>query len=390
MSFDNIKLDKNTLLNQLLSNAKKISPTIFNQALETEKRRCLSKDVVEELFNNGLLRYFQPSCYGGYEMDWGTHYQIGKLIAKACPSTAWIVTVVGAHSCYVARMSPKAQEDVWATSENVLIATGSVTKTGTIKKEKNGYRLNGSWGFASGVDYASWGMVAGRMEGEKEASQYLIPKSDFIVDDVWHVAGMKGTGTKDINVQNAFVPEHRVIKMSVFHGANPPGSIKHKHYLYNTEFKPFSGSSLLGPIIGTAEAAFDFYVEKTKNYHGAIFGDKISVKESVQSRVSESAAELQAANALANMQFNLLNQVGKSLKPFSLEQKTSFVRDRAFIMKLCLSSTERLVRMMGANGLFDTNPVQRCFRDLHAMASQFGVNWDLNMPPYGAYILGEL
>ena len=383
-----ISIDNKPSADKLIARAESLAPKFFERAIETEQRRCVSSETINELFEAGLLRYYQPECYGGYELDWGTHYRIGKAIAQGCPSTAWITTVVGAHSCYVARMSKEAQDEVWANATDVLIATGSVQKTGTVVREKAGFRVNGSWGFASGVDHAAWGMVAGRMDGEKEVSQYLIPRRDFCIDDVWYVAGMKGTGTKDINVKNAFVPAHRAIRLSVFHGANPPGAALHTHYLYRTEFRPFSGSSLLGPIIGTAEAAFDHYVMKTRGHRGAIFGDKVSENPSVQSRVSESAAELAAANALAEKQYKLLNLRGKALEMFSIEEKTSFVRDRAFIMKLCLKSTERLVRMMGANGLFDTNPVQRCFRDLHAMATQFGVNWDLNMPPYGAYILG--
>jgi 3-hydroxy-9,10-secoandrosta-1,3,5(10)-triene-9,17-dione monooxygenase len=76
------------------------------------------------------------------------------------------------------------------------------------------------------------------------------------------------------------------------------------------------------------------------------------------------------------------------LEPFTEEERASLMRDRAYIMKLCRQSCERLVTMMGAQGLFNTNPVQRAFRDLHAMATQFGVNWDLNMPPYGRLALG--
>ena len=373
---------------ELVQRAEALVPMLRERADETETLRRVPEATMAVLHEQGLLKYYQPKCYGGYELDWGTHFKIGRAVAKGCASTAWIVAVVGGHTCYVGRFPKEAQDEVWADGQDVLISTGSVQKSGTVKKVPGGFQLSGAWGFASGVDHAHWGMVAGRMEGDKEVSQYLFPRKDFTIDDVWHVAGMKGTGTKDIVLNDAFVPEHRALKMSRFTGAMPPGGEVSPHYIYRTEFRPFSGSSLLGPILGTAEGAFADYTAMTRERTGAIFGDKVAENPAVQLRVSESSAELAAAAALAERMYATLNGRGKKLEPFTEEERASLMRDRAYIMKLCRQSCERLVTMMGAQGLFNTNPVQRAFRDLHAMATQFGVNWDLNMPPYGRLALG--
>jgi 3-hydroxy-9,10-secoandrosta-1,3,5(10)-triene-9,17-dione monooxygenase len=372
----------------LVARARALIPMLRERAGETEKLRRVPEATMATLHEQGLLKYYQPKRYGGYELDWGTHFRIGREIAKGCPSTAWIAAVVGAHTAYVGRFPKQAQDEVWADGPDVLIATGSVQKTGKVTKVDGGYRLSGSWGFASGVDHAKWGMVAGRMEGDKEASQFLFPRADFSIDDVWHVAGMKGTGTKDIVLDDAFVPEYRRLTLSRFSGAMPPGGEANAHYIYRTEFRPFSGSSLLGPILGTAEGAFADYTAITRERIGAIFGDKVAEKDAVQLRVSESAAELAAAASLAEAMYVTLNRRGKKLEPFTEEERATVMRDRAFVMKLCKQSCDRLVAMMGAQGLFDSNPVQRAFRDLHAMATQFGVQWDLNMAPYGRFALG--
>ncbi len=373
---------------ELIRRAEALVPLLRERASETESLRRVPEATMALLHDQGLLKYYQPKRYGGYELDWGTHFRIGRAIAHGCPSTAWIAAVVGAHTCYVGRFPKEAQDEVWADGPDVLISTGSVQKTGTVAKVAGGYKLSGAWGFASGVDHAQWGMVAGRKEGDKEASQFLFPRADFSIDDVWHVAGMKGTGTKDIVLNDAFVPEHRALPLSRFTGAMPPGSAANAHYIYQTEFRPFSGSSLLGPILGTAEAAFADYTGITRERIGAIFGNKVADNAAVQMRVSESAAELAAAAALAENMYVMLNARGKALEPFTEEERAVAMRNRAYIMKLCRQSCERLVTMMGAQGLFDSNPVQRAFRDLHAMATQFGVNWDLNMPPYGRLALG--
>jgi len=377
-----------SIADDLVARARALAPTLRERAAHTEELRRVPEETMATLHAEGLLKFYQPKRYGGFECDWGTHFRLGREVAKACPATAWIVAVVGAHTAYVGRFPKEAQDEVWADGPDVFIATGSVQKTGRVTREPGGYRLSGAWGFASGVDHAEWGMVAGRMEGDKEASQFLFPRKDFSIDDVWHVAGMKGTGTKDIVLNDAFVPDHRVLKLSQFTGAMPPGGEANDHYIYQTEFRPFSGSSLIGPILGTAEGAFEDYTAITRERIGAIFGDKVAEKDAVQLRVSESAAELAAAAALAENMYVLLNTRGKVLQKFTEEERATLMRDRAFIMKLCRQSCERLVTMMGAQGLFDSNPVQRAFRDLHAMATQFGVQWDLNMAPYGRLALG--
>lgn len=373
---------------ELFDSAQALVPSLKERAVETEQRRMLSKEVIADLFAAGLLRYFQPTRYGGYAMDWGIQYDLGRIVAKGCPSTAWIVCVVGGHSAFVGRFAEKAQDEVWGDASDVLIATVSVQKTGTVRKVDGGFRLDGTWGFASGVDHAAWVMVAGRMPGDTEASQYLIPRSEFSIDDVWHVTGMKGTGTKDVIVHDSFVPPYRVLPQSVFHGANPPGAKINSHYIYASEFRPFMGSSMLGPIVGTAEAAMADYLDSTRARKSAIFGNRVAESPIVQTRVAESAAELNAADAVARRQLARLNARGKAAEPFPPNERVEAARDRAFIMKLCVDAAERLVRMMGASGIYDTNVVQRHFRDLHAMATQIGVNWDLNMLPYGRWALG--
>ena len=373
---------------ELVARARSLVPRLRAEAAATEQRRTASPGIMRELFALGLLRYFQPKRFGGWEMDWGTQFHIGRALAQGCSSTAWVATVVGAHTCYAARHRPETQEEIWADGPDVLIATGSVQKSGRAEKVPGGYRVNGAWGFASGVDYAHWGQVAVRIEGESEVLQMMLPRKDFIIDDVWHVAGMKGTGTKDINVQNAFVPDHRALKGSLFHGLRPPGHAVNPHYIYGMEFRPASGSSLLGPILGTAEAALDQYIETTKLKKAAIMGNRPAHNPAVQMRLSESAAEINAARLIIEIQFALLNKRGKALEAFTDEERTSITRDRAFAMRLCYGAVQRLVNQMGALGVFDDNPVQRCFRDLHVMSTQFGVSWDVNMPGWGAYTLG--
>ncbi len=138
-------------------------------------------------------------------------------VAAACPSSAWVLGVVGVHNWQLALFPEQAQVDVWGDDPSTLISS-SYAPTGKITRAEGGYRVSGRWSFSSGCDHCRWvflgGMVPPEAEGKPpEMRTFLLPRSDYRIDDTWHVAGLKATGSKDIVVEDAFVPEHRTHRM---------------------------------------------------------------------------------------------------------------------------------------------------------------------------------
>ena len=378
-------------LADLVARAQALVPYLKAEAAATDERRSLSPETVRKLFDAGLLRFFQPRRYGGWEMDWGTQYYISKEIAHGCPSTAWVVSVVGQHTCHAARFSKEAQEEVWSGSKDIIVATSSVQRPGTsARRVKGGFLVNGAYGFSSAIDHSSWGMAVGAIEGEgPERYYFLMPRQDYDIADVWHVIGMRGTGTKDLVVREAFVPEYRAQKFAGFNAANPPGATWNDGYIYAMEMGlHVHGSSPLGPVVGTAEAALADYLEITRDRVSAILGTKVAESDAVHFRVSESAAEIHAADLIARTDLQRLHERGKAGDRFTEQEMLELQRNRGFIAELCMRSVNRLVRMMGATGIFDENPLNRYFRDIHAMTTQVGVAWDFTMPHWGRWALG--
>ena len=168
-------------LEELVARAKELVPYLKAEAAATDERRTLSEATVRKLFNAGLLRYFQPRRYGGWEMDWGAQYYISKEIAHGCPSTAWVVSVVGQHTCHAARFPKEAQEEVWATSQDVIVATSSTQKKGArVRRVKGGFVVSGAYGFSSGIDHSAWGVANGAVEGEgNERCYFLVPRREY-------------------------------------------------------------------------------------------------------------------------------------------------------------------------------------------------------------------
>ena len=148
-------------LNVVKERARGLLPMLRDQAAATEANRSVVPETVEALHYAGLTRICQPARFGGYELSWDAPVDLGRILASACPSTAWLVSIVGPHSAYIGRFPLEAQEAVWADSKGAILAGATVSRGGTMRREGDGLRVAGQFGFASGVDHAPWGFVIG-------------------------------------------------------------------------------------------------------------------------------------------------------------------------------------------------------------------------------------
>ena len=357
----------------LVRRAETLLPFLAENAARTEQQRMVPYDVMAEVFRAGLVRYFQPKRFGGYEMEWGAQIRLGRSLARACASTAWIVCVIGSHAAYVARMHPRAQDDVWGTNRDVLIATGSVPRGVRITRTNGGYIVNGKWSFCSGSDHAQWALTRGVPEGETSGAQsyFLYPREDFTIEDDWYVSGLCGSGSKTIVAKDVFVSEHRALRLTDLMSPNPPGSVVNRGHVYTYNFRPFAGTALLGPILGAAEAALDCYV--------ASLSAAEQDDATVQLRLSESAADISTAALIVDSLIERLRAYASQNADIPKPDRITLVRDKAYTARLCFRAIERLVSGQDSSSILSEAPIQRHFRDLSAMVQQIGVNWDRNM-----------
>ena len=359
----------------LVAAAEAMGPTLAARAAATEAARALSSETMNDLHEAGLLRYFVPRRYGGYEMDWGVQIQIGRTLARHCASTAWIGCVVGSHSAYVARMSPQAQDDVWKSQPDVLISTGSVMLNVSVQPADGGFVLNGRWSFSSGIDHAGWALMRASIPNDHRQSYFLTPRADFTIEDDWRVSGMSGTGSKSVHIKDAFVPAHRVISMTQMMAPNPPGAAVNSSVVSTASFRLFAGSALLGPILGGAEAVLNAFRALMQD------GQAGQDKEDPQAllRIAEAAAEIGTAGRLADGLIERQLEAAHSGAPVPKAVRIANVLERTYAARLCLNGAARLVNSLDAASITHDLPIQRHYRDLQGMVQQIGVNWDRNM-----------
>ena len=379
-------------LDVLIERARNLVPVLKERALATERRRELLPETMADLHRLGLLKYYQPKMFGGYEMDWGAHAHIATELAKGCTSTAWIQCVVGAHTWMAARFGMEAQKEMFA-EPNVLIATAFAGgRNVEVTRVDGGYRLTGEWSFASGLSHSEWAIVGSQTKSatrdEYEMTLFALPKGDFGQNDNWYVSGLRGSGSMNIVVDDAFIPEHRAIPINTFDTGALEDAKVHGCYSYQAYMPEYFFSVPLGPIVGTAMGAVDAYLEITKKRFGAMFGEKVAEQIPVQTRVAESTAEIAAAKLLFDRVFETLHNRGSQYERVNKDELVRMKRDCVFVGKLCSQAVTRLVKMMGASGLSDTNPVQRFHRDMEALTAHQSQQWEIGMTPIGRYALG--
>jgi alkylation response protein AidB-like acyl-CoA dehydrogenase len=391
---------------RLLARARELAPIVQARAADAEKQRRMPSSTDREFRDAGFYRVLQPSAFGGLELSYGFHMQLAEEIARGCPSSAWILGVVACHSWIFAMFPLEAQREFWSPDPTATLATSFFPDGAAVKREGSGFRLNGRWKFSSGVDHCQAIILMGFVRTESSglnsvpgaAAQpvpyfLFVPRADYRIEDTWHSAGLIATGSNDVILDNVFVPAHRSLEVIQSVSGKSPGGLFHESYLYRLPLFAVFGYTLVGTALGGAQGALDFIVDSLKARSSSTAQsnappNKQREQESVQVRVAEAAAEIHAARALLRVDQARINEQGRAGNFPTDEERVTYRLNLGYSTKLCVSAVERLYPLSGAQNLAADNPLQRAWRDVHAVSLHVGLRWDLNAVNFGAVKLG--
>ncbi|MDX2145479.1 MAG: acyl-CoA dehydrogenase family protein [Rhodospirillaceae bacterium] len=383
-----MKLSNGPSLDDLTAAARDLIPLLKAQANEAEDKRDLPAATVAALKKAGLHKIYMPRRFGGYEMDWGAHYQVSREVAQACGSTGWMVSLVFSHIMWAARFPGEAQEEFFAANPEPILGTGSAGG-GMLVPTQGGFTLNGRWGFVSGINHAGGAMVVAKTEADKLFSHFvLLMPGEYTVENNWDAEGLRGTGSHHIKATNQFVPAHRAVARDALLGLNPPGAKLHDSYIYKVRPALYQKSWFAGPLLGTALGALREYCTQTKSRIGQLFGEGIADQVPVQVRLGESMAEVDTAALVFDDYCRFLHAKGSAGEDIVGEDILRSRRMVTHAAQLCLSAVNRLSAMMGVTAQSGRNPVQRLYRDCRTVSTHIELNWDHSMAPTGKYLLG--
>ena len=375
----------------LVQRARDMVPVLKERAKQCEEARCVPKETVAEMQKAGFFEVIKPKLYGGYEMDPQVFYDVCMTLAEGCMSTAWIYGVIGVHNWQIALFDPKAAAEVWKDDKSVLIASTYMPK-GQVKPVDGGFRFSGRWGFSSGIDHCDWVFLGGLIFNEGQPPEYrtfLVPRSDFEVIDTWHVMGLKGTGSKDIVVKDAFVPEYRTHKATDgFMGTNP-GRDTFTADLYKLPFGQIFVRAVSSAAIGGLQGALDTFLDFAKVRVGDM-GNKTSEQAPAQLAASETAVAIDEMKLVLNRNFDVLMTRIRNKQPLDdIAQRLHFRYQAAQVVERCARHAYQLFSVCGGRGIFTDFPLYRYLFDIYAARGHYANNPEQFGRNYGMVMLGK-
>ncbi len=377
---------------EFLQRARALAPTLAERAPETDALRRIPDATVAAFKEQGLFRMLQPARWGGAEVDPRVFFDVQMTIAAACPSSAWVLGVVGVHAWQLALFDDKAQQDVWGADPGVLISS-SYAPTGKVTRAEGGYRISGRWSFSSGCDHCDWVFLGGfvPLEGDSKTPDmrtFLLPKSDYRIDDNWHVAGLKGTGSKDIVVDDAFVPEHRTHRLIDGFFRKSPGNVGNPGALYKLPFGQIFVRSVSSSAIGAAQGALDAYCQTAARRIAAGDGAKVADDPSTQVVAARASALIDEARTTLHRNLGEMMGLIEAGEDLALARRVQFRFDSSNAVAKCVEAVDGLFTASGARAIFLNSPILRFFLDIHAARAHFANNPDKPGRNYGAVQLG--
>ena len=344
---------------------------IRDQASEAEKIGKLTDDTVKAMKTAGNIRMLQPAKHGGLEVHPREFGEAVMALAALDPSAGWVNGVVGVHPYQLAYADPRVGEEIWADDVDVWVAS-PYAPMGVAKPVDGGYIFNGRWGFSSGTDHCDW-IILGGMVGDANGNpvmppqmlHLILPRKDYeIVEDSWDVVGLRGTGSKDIIIKDAFVPSYRTMDgMKVMDGtAQREAGMTETLYLmpWSTMFPLGISSATIGICEGALAAHLDYQRERVN-----AMGTKVKDDPYVMYAIAEAAADINAARQEILANVDRIYDMIDSGKEVTFADRAAGRRTQIRSVWRAVMAVDQIFPRSGGNAMRMDKPMQRYWRDAH-------------------------
>lgn len=373
---------------ELVQRARDMITTLRERAQACEDARMVPPETIRDFEAAGFFRIVQLREFGGYEMDPVSFYRVLQEIGRGCPSSAWVLMVIGIHNWEAPSFPKQAQQDLYGPGTDVRTSS-SYHPWGKAEKVAGGVILNGTWRFSSGCDHCQWAllgaMVATPGAPMPDLRVHLVPRSDYRILDNWHTFGLAGTGSKDLVLDKVFVPDHR--SHSLIDGFHLKG-VEQLPPFYRMSFGTTFSFAVSSVLIGMAQGAIDCFTDEMKVRTDTIDGAKTNRSPYVKDRLGNALAKVRGAKARRDTAMASMMDLVRRGEPLTVEDRVQYKFDAARIGRDCEEAVYSLYKSTGARGILSSNPIQRYLRDVMAGANHVTQNADDFCGNAGAVALG--
>lgn len=371
----------------LVEKARGLAPLLAEHAAEAERKRQPADEVIAALEAAGIFELMVPRCHGGRELDLDTYVEVGLALAEGDASMSWVATFYIEHNWMLCQFPEAFQRELFADRTHVL-APGSVSMGGEAEPERGAFRLNGRWGWATGVVHSDWVLVGARVkrpDSGLDLRLFALPKSDVEVPDTWHVDGMCGTGSHDVVIREKLVPEERSVSFLEMLEGTAPGSKLHEGPLYHTPMIPILALAASMPAVGQARAAVRGFRERMQER--VLYATDALQAEKPASQMRLARAEIEVREAEEQVRRVAADVMARRDRT-TPEDRGRWVASLAYAVDCSKRVIASVAEASGASAHFLDHPLQRAKRDVDTLSCHTIFDLDSRLESYGRTLLG--
>ncbi|MEZ5696258.1 MAG: flavin-dependent monooxygenase [Sphingomonadaceae bacterium] len=383
---------KQDLTVTLVEKAREMLPRLRERAQRCEDECKVPDETIAEFQEVGFFKILQPKRWGGFELDPQSFYAVQMTLAEACMSSAWVLGVVAVHNWQLALFDPQAQADVWGEDPTTLISSSYMPRADVTPVE-GGYRISGRWGFSSGVDHCQWAFLGGLVPdpegGPPDYRTFLVPRTDFEIARVWDTMGLRGTGSQDVIVKDAFVPAYRSHRSKDGFGTTSPGLKINDAPLYKLPFGQIFvravSSSAIGALQGAVTAFRDYASERVSSNDFS----RTANDPDAQAIMAEASSAIDEMKLVLERNFDVLMAQAASGAEYDLEDRLVYRYQSGKVLDRCAQLITRMFYSCGAMGIYRSSPLVRAFVDIHSGRTHVANNPGSVGRNLGGFMLGN-
>ncbi len=368
-----------------------ISPAleiISKTAAQGRKNRQIPQKSIEAIRKTGYFRSVLPKKYGGLEITPQAFFKASLEIAEQDMSTAWVSGIIAVHAYQLSIMPPQAAEDVYATGADTLISSSYNPVGAKVKTVAGGFEFSGRWGWSSGSAHCDWVLLGGVIHDHPSGVHYrtfLLPRSDYEIEDTWFPMGLHATGSNDIVIDKpVFVPEHRTHHQMdgfnrVSHQENP---------MYTIPWAQWFVRVVSSPAIGAAKHALRLFIENATN--SSTDPTRLAGDPDITTRVAQAANLIDETEAIIFQNFDAMMTKVEAGEDIPIIDRVKYRYQASLVIERMMQAVDLLFDVAGGRSVFDGAPIQDIWHDIHiarAHVANNPVGFARNLG--GIYLTGE-
>ncbi len=377
---------------ELVARAKALVPVLREREADAIAARQVPVETVQDFHDAGFFKILQPRRWGGFELSPQVFYDVQVEISRGCPSSAWILGVIAVHNWQLAVFDERAQVEVWGDDPATLVSS-SYMPVGKVKLAQGGYRLSGRWGFSSGSAHCDWVFVGAFVptpEGQPpDMRTFLVPRTDYTIDDVWDTTGLTATGSNDIVIDDVFVPEHRTHRFADGFKCDNPGNATNLGSLYRLPFGQIFVRSVSTPAIGMAMGALEAFVEDNKGRVSRATGAKVKDNPRAQRVAAEAHAAIDGCRLVLERNVREMMAKAEAGERIPLSDRVRYRYDSTNAVLQCVAVVDQLHAASGGRAIQRNSRINRYFQDIHACRAHYANNPDNPAGNLGRVMFGQ-